>query len=434
MRCKTLLALVLTFALGVAAFGEDDWTQFRGPGGEGVSTATGLPVEWNDGTNITWKTDLPGPGSSSPVVYGDRMFVTCYSGYGTEVYRNRGARNRSEGGPGDREDLTHHVICLDADSGKILWDQKLDRGSKRGRFGGPLTYHGYASGTPAVDGEAVYVFFGPVGVFAFSHEGKQLWQADVGSGTHGWGTGSSPLLYEDKVIVNAGVESGSLVALDRKTGDRAWRSGGMSATWVSPMVVNAGDRKEIAVSVRNQVKAFDPQTGEQLWHCEGIHDYVCSSVVSHDGVAYVIGGRRGECLAVRAGGEGDVSESHVLWRANVGSNVPSPVYHDGHLYWSHEKRGILYCVNAETGEVVYQEKLPSDGRAPMFYASPILADGRLYYVSRQGGTFVVPAKPEFELLAHNTIESDDSIWNAAPIVDDGRLLIRSGKALYCISK
>ena len=351
------------------------------------------------------------------------MFLTCYSGYGVNA-----------NDPGDREDLTHHVLCLDADSGKILWDKEVGQGSKRRRYGGFVTQHGYASSTPAVDGEAVYVFFGPVGVFAFSHEGEQLWQADVGNGTHGWGTGSSPLLYEDMIIVNAGVESGSLIALDRKTGKQVWRAGGMNQTWASPMAVEAGDREEIVMSVRDQVKAFDPETGEQLWHCEGIHDYVCSSVVSHYGVAYVIGGRRGQSLAVRAGGEGDVSKSHVLWRAKVGSNVPSPVHHDGHLYWPHEKIGLLYCVNTENGEVVYQEKLPSQGRAPMFYASPILADGRLYYVSRQGGTYVVAAKPEFKLLSHNTIESDNTIWNAAPIVDDGRLLIRSGKALYCIGK
>lgn len=423
MRCKILLTLVLMFALSVASFAAEDWTQFRGPGGEGVSTATGLPVEWDDSTNIAWKADLPGPGTSSPVVYGDRMFLTCYSGYGVNA-----------NDPGDREDLTHHVLCLDADSGKILWDKEVGQGSKRRRYGGFVTQHGYASSTPAVDGEAVYVFFGPVGVFAFSHEGEQLWQADVGNGTHGWGTGSSPLLYEDMIIVNAGVESGSLIALDRKTGKQVWRAGGMNQTWASPMAVEAGDREEIVMSVRDQVKAFDPETGEQLWHCEGIHDYVCSSVVSHDGVAYVIGGRRGQSLAVRAGGEGDVSKSHVLWRAKVGSNVPSPVHHDGHLYWPHEKIGLLYCVNTENGEVVYQEKLPSQGRAPMFYASPILADGRLYYVSRQGGTYVVAAKPEFKLLSHNTIESDNTIWNAAPIVDDGRLLIRSGKALYCIGK
>ncbi len=431
MGFKGWAALVLTFALGVASFAAEEWTQFRGPGGLGVSTATGLPVEWDGSTNITWKTDLPGPGTSSPVVYGDRMFLTCYSGYGLNV---RGRGESSGGGSGNIEDLTHHVICLDADSGNILWDKKLDQGSKRAKFGSFLTYHGYASSTPAVDGDAVYVFFGPVGVFAFSHEGEQLWQADVGNRTHGWGTGSSPLLYQDKVIVNAGVESGSLVALDRKTGEEVWSQGGMTMTWVSPMLGDAGDREEVVMNVRRQVMAFDPATGRQLWHCDGIRDYVCSSVVSHEGVVYVIGGRRGKCLAVRAGGEGDVSDMHVLWEARVGSDVSSPVYHDGYLYWPHEKRGILYCVNAENGEVVYQEKLPSDGPAPMFYASPILADGRLYYVSRRGGTYVVAAKPEFELLAHNTIESDDTVFNAAPIVDEDRLLIRSGKALYCIGK
>src|SRR5262249_18390807 len=153
-------------------------------------------------------------------------------------------------------------------------------------------------------------------------------------------------------------------------------------------------------------------SGEELWHCEGIRDYVCPSVIAHQGVVYAIGGRSGTAVAVRAGGKGDVSRTHVRWRINRGSNVSSPVYHDGHLYWTNESRGIAYCVRAEDGKIIYEQRLKP---APdLIYASPVLADGKLYIVSRTTGTYVIEAAPAFKLLAHNAFASDASVFNASP--------------------
>jgi outer membrane protein assembly factor BamB len=325
-----------------------------------------------------------------------------------------------------------HLVCLDT-KGKILWDKMQKPSLPETRYRGFSALHGYASSTPAFDDEAVYTFFGRTGVIAWTHDGEQLWTQSVGDGTHGWGSGTSVVLWGDLVIVNASVESGSLVALNKKNGREVWRQGGMERSWNTPLIVKAGDHDELVVSVKDYLKAYDPATGEPLWTCEGVHDYVCPSVTAHDGVVYALGGRQNTAIAVRPGGKGDVTESHVLWRKNIGSNVSSPVYYDGHLYWASESKSLAYCVNAKTGELVYEEKL-SDDRMRI-YASPLIADGHIYYVSRLKGAFVVPAKPAFEVLAHNVISSDQSVFNASPVpLGSGQFLLRSDRFLYCIGK
>ena len=188
---------------------------------------------------------------------------------------------------------------------------------------------------------------------------------------------------------------------------------------------------ELAVTIKGKILAFDPNTGKPLWNCDGIDDYICPHIIVQDGILYASGGRRSRTIAIRSGGSGDVTESHRLWDIAKGSNVSSPVYHDGHLYWAKEKNGVLYCANAETGEVLYEQRL--DPASDLIYASPLLANGRLYYVSRENGIFVVAAKPEFELLAHTKMEGDDSVFNASPVpLPGGAVLLRSDRFLYRI--
>ncbi len=409
--CPVLASLLLLLgSLGQAA----DWPQFRGPGGQGVSTETNLPLTWDDSENLAWKTELPGPGSSSPIALGDRLYVTCYSGYGVE-----------RGGEGNMEDLLLHVVCVGKGDGKIIWDQQVKPKlpeSERVRD------HGYAGPTPASDGKFLYVFFGKTGVLKFDLDGKLLWQADVGSGLNGWGCGTSPVLYQNLVIVNASVESSSLVALDKETGNEVWRAGGMKASWNTPHLVDVGGKQELVVSVKDKILGFDPATGEALWNCAGIQDYVCPSIVSHEGIVYAIGGRQSRAIAVRAGGRGDVTDSHRLWEARAGANVCSPVVHDGHLYWVSDRNTTAYCLRLADGEIVYQERFRSQP-----YASALAADGKLYIVTRNGGTYVLAAKPEFEQLAFNELD-DRSTFNATPIVSDGQLFLRSDRYLYGIGK
>lgn len=401
------------------AAGKDEWSRFRGPGGLGISSAKGLPVTWSDTENIAWKVPLPGPGASSPIVFGDTIYLTCYTGFFVP----------GESG-GSQEDLKRHLLALSRKDGSTIWEKaipaKLPEEDR-------IRDHGFAANSAAADAERVYVFFGKSGVMAFDHSGKQLWQADVGSKTRNWGTSASPVLYKDLVFINASVESESLVALDRKTGEEKWRAPGIRESWNTPVVIKAkSGRDELIVTRQGNVLAFDPDSGKELWSCKtDISWYMVPSVVAHDGVVYVLGGRSGVAgLAVRAGGSGDVTSTDRLWTSKKGSNVSSPVYADGHLYWMNDSGGIAYCAKADTGEIVYEERIQ---RAGQIYSSALLADGKLYYLLRDGRTLVLAAKPKFEQLAMNDLK-DRSVFNGSPAVDGSRLLIRSDKFLYCIGK
>lgn len=396
-----------------------DWPRFRGPGGMGVSSSTDLPLTWSETDNLVWKKELPGGGSSSPIVFGDHIYLTTYSGYLVP-----GQDQRSP------DQLKRHLICLDGVSGDIIWNQSVDAKLPEEKR---IRDHGYAANTPAADAQGVVTFFGKSGVHAFDHDGNPVWTADAGSRTHGWGTSSSPLLYNDVVYINASVESESLFALDRKTGDEKWRARGIKEAWNTPVIVKTADgTDELVVAIHGKVLGFDPVSGDQLWSCDtDITWYMVPTAVASDGIIYFLGGRSGTAaLAVRAGGRGDVTDSHRLWTSKKGSNVTSPIFHDGHLYWMHEKLGIAFCAVAETGELVYEERV---NRADQIYSSALMADGRIYYTNRSGRTFVVPAKPEFELLATNELR-DGTLFNASPAVTGSRILIRSEKYLYCIGE
>ncbi|MCS6864275.1 MAG: PQQ-binding-like beta-propeller repeat protein [Gemmataceae bacterium] len=397
-----------------------DWPQFRGPGGQGISPAKGLPIQWDAKKGIAWKTELPGPGASSPVLFGERIFLTCYSGYNVP--------GRPVGRP---EDLRRHLVCLDRKTGRILWDKAV--AAKLPEQERIRDEHGYASSTPAVDGERVYCFFGKSGVLAFDHTGQQLWQADVGDRVHSWGSAASPVLVGDDVIVNASVESETLYALDKKSGQIRWKVSGIREAWNTPVVVrNTAGKDELIVAIQGQLLSFDPSTGQRFWNCDtDIRWYMVPSVVASEGIVYALGGRSGTAaLAVKTAGRGDVTRTHRLWTSSKGSNVSSPVYHDKHLYFVSDSHGIAYCVEAPTGKVVYEERLP---RAGQFYASALLADGKIYYLTRTGRVYVVAAQPKFELLATNDF-NDPSLFHATPVAAEGRLFIRSDKYLYCVAK
>ncbi|HWN97596.1 MAG TPA: PQQ-binding-like beta-propeller repeat protein [Methylomirabilota bacterium] len=419
---RFVLLLVLASRCESAPIASSDWPQFRGPTASGRSDAKGVPLTWSDDKNVVWKTALPGPGASSPIVHGNRIFLTCFTAFAT-----------SSREPGDMSDLKRHLLCLNLADGKIIWDTAVAAElPEQDRI---RENHGYASSTPITDGERIYAFFGKSGVFAFDYSGKELWRTNVGSKLNGWGSATSPVFYKDLVIVNASIESESLVALDKRTGKEVWRAGGVKESWHAPVFVNAPNGKpEVVVAMVRKVLAFDPDNGQSLWRADtGINWYMCPTPITQDGIVYVIGGRTPNgALAIRAGGRGDVTSSHVVWKLNKGSNVPSPILEDGHLYFAHENLGLAYCVNAKTGEVVYEERLePSPGQ---IYASPVLADGRIYYTGRGGRTVAIAAKPKFERLADSTLESGRGVFNSSPAIAGNRLLIRSNKYLYSLGE
>ncbi len=407
---RTLLPLLIVAVSLHAA----DWPQFRGPTADGVTTDTNLPLTWSEKENLVWRTELPGPGSSSPIISGDKIFLTSYSGYGIDVKE-----------PGDMKNLKRHAICLDKKTGKILWNHEIVTDLPNKPYTGTyITTHGYASSSAVTDGRGVFFFMANAGMYAYTMEGKPVWNVSVGEKAHDWGVGSSPILYGELLIVNAALESNQLVALDRKTGKTVWSATGFPASWNTPTIVKANGRDELVLNASGKLRAFDPLTGKELWSCASIKAAeLCPSIVAHDGVIFVIGHPGGQSQAVKDG--------QVLWQAQKGSNVSSPVYKDGHLYFINDSKGVATCLDAKTGEVVYEQPLVQRPKRDRWYSTPLLAGDRLYCVGRQTGTYVIAAKPQFELLATNVIADDDSITNASPAVSDGRIFLRSNKFAYC---
>lgn len=388
----------------------EPWTRFRGPGGLGTVPDASVPVKWSDSENIQWKTDLPGRGASSPVWYEGRVYLTYFKGEAPEG-------------------IERYVACLELASGKAVWQKGIP--SRLPEETRNREDHGYTSSTPLVDADRVYAFFGKSGVHALDHDGKPLWKADVGSGTSGWGSAASPIAFESLVIVNACVESSTLRALEKATGREVWRVDGIKESWNTPIIVDVDGEKELVFAVIGKVLGLDPKTGKRLWECAtDIGWYMAPSLVAHDGVVYAIGGRQGGALAVRAGGRGDVTASRRLWKISKGSNVTSPIYHAGRLYWAHENIGVLYCVNAENGEVIYEHRLP---RAGQIYASPVLAGDHLYFFNRYGRAFVVEAGDSPGKVRVNDLE-DFKVVNSSPVICGDRMLIRSDKSLVCIGE
>src|SRR5262249_12216360 len=246
-----------------------------------------------------------------------------------------------------------------------------------------------------------------------------------------FGSGASLMLAGDKLIVNASYQSQSLFALDKRTGKEIWKAGGIRESWNTPVLVDFNGKKELVLAVQGQVLSFDAADGKQLWSCRtDIGWYMVPSLVADKGIIGCLGGRSGIVgLAIRAGGSGEITSSHRLWTSQKGSNVTSPIAHDGHLFWMNDVLGIAYCADLQTGAIRYEERIPAAGAG--IYASPVLASGRIYYVGRDGRTFVVAARPEFELLATNDLR-DRGQFNASPAVSGGRIYLRSEQCIYCI--
>lgn len=407
-RFCRFFALLLCSATLCASSLAEDWPRFRGPRGDGASSETDVPVQWSDSENLLWKLELPGKGFSSPIVVGKRVFVTAYTGSGSNV--------------------TRHLVCVDRETGAAAWTKSIQGASDGGEGG--FAYHGQASHTPVSDGERVYVMFGSSGVFAFDMSGKQLWQQDVGNERASrFGTASSPILHGDQLIVTAGAESEAMYAFDKTTGKQVWKTeaGSLSGSYATPLAVaNPDGEDELLMSVVYELWSINPQNGKLKWYAETKVDTSANpSVVAADGIAYVIGGRGGGRAAVRIGGKGDVTEKNVLWSESGGSYTPSPVLHEGRLYWVNDS-GMAICVDAKTGEQLQRKRL--GGR---FYASPVLIGDKLYVVSRFDGVYVLKATPELEQIALNKL-GDDSDFSGSPAVSDGQLFIRSETALYCI--
>jgi outer membrane protein assembly factor BamB len=396
-----------------------EWNRFRGAAATGIAGGD-VPTTWSDTDNLAWKTSLPGKGSSSPVVHGDRIFLTTYSGYGL-----------SPEDPGDRNKLRLHVVCLSLSTGKILWDQDVDPAPEEQQATKRVADHGYASPTPCVDEENVYASFGPSGVVAFSQAGELLWRRTVGTKTAGFGAAASPIVFQDLVIMNASIEDGAVYGLEKTTGEVRWRTDGITRAWTTPTIVTLKDgSQEMVLNQKDAILGLDPRTGKKLWWCDAIEDYIVPCVVADGETLYCSGGRSNKTFVIKAGGRGDVSESHLVWDVSLGANVTSPLLHHGYLYWSHDK-SIALCLRASDGEQMFRERMPTRSRV---YAS-IVSDGKkLFLTTRDAGVLVLAASPEYQELAINRLGSAEERFNATPAIVGNKLLLRSDRALYCISQ
>ncbi|MEO1971630.1 MAG: PQQ-binding-like beta-propeller repeat protein [Pirellulaceae bacterium] len=402
------------------------WRQFRGPNANGVAEAANLPVEFSETNNLRWRAALPGPGASSPIVLGDRVFVTCFTGYGVDA----------DAAPND---LVRHLVCVSLTDGTIQWSTPIKNEATPTRYGGYLRDHGYASSTPVTDGKFIFVFAGKSGVYAFDLEGKQRWRRSVGteSAMNNWGSAASPIVYNGKVIVNANAESSKIYALNAEDGEVAWEATASSAygSWATPVVAKGeGDSVELLINVPYEVWSMNPDDGSLNWYAEATsRGPVNPTVVVQDGIVYALGSRGGGSVAIKMGGKDDISKTNIRWKAQANSYVPSPIVHGKYLYVISDS-GIATCLNTSDGEEVYQSRLDGAGGRSAVYASPVLADGKIYVTTRRNGVVVLAAGGEFKQLARNVFAEDKSLFNGSPAVVDDTLLIRSDKYLYRIGK
>lgn len=419
-----------------------DWPRFRGPNGSGISDST-APTEFGENKNLKWKVELPGPGVSSPIVVGDKVFVTSYTGYGGDLGNNI-------------EDLKRHLICVNRLSGKILWKKTVDARMPEDEWRPPgVTTHGYASNTPVSDGEHVYAFFGKSGVHAYDLDGKKIWDQSVGQerSNKRFGSAASPIIVGDKLVVNAADESFSIVWLDKKTGKELHRAEaqGLSECWTTPVEVKNGDKSEIALSVIGEIWGLSNDTGKLSWYANGVNSRNAQvSLIANDGIVYASGA---EAFAVKVGGKDDVSKSNTVWDGRLSSRYATPVLMNDHLFTT--SGSVIECVNAKTGERAFQGRLPSTGGGNAGggrggrrgggrggfgggrggggdYASPVVAGDKIYFTTSAGKIHVIEAESEFKLIATNDMSFDKSGFGATPAVSDGCLFLRSNSHLYCV--
>jgi outer membrane protein assembly factor BamB len=391
----------------VASEGEGSkyWPRWRGPSGQGLVSGTGYADRWSATQNIVWKTAIPGSGNSSPVIWGDHIFLTtAYDG-------------------GRRLALRAHSRT----DGKLLWEAFAPDGTAEFVH----AKNGNASATAATDGERIYVSFGNRGLMAFDFEGKLVWRQDFGRISNYWGTAGSPLLYKDRVILYQDQSASAFVAaFDTKTGRQLWRtSRDGSVGWGTPVAVHVGDHDELIVHGQNKVQAYNPDTGRELWRCNGSLQEVIPTPVVGYGLLFCSSGRAGPTLAIRPGGQGDVTRSHLVWSSPRGSPfVPSPILYGEHLYMVNDMQSIVTAFQATTGETLFQGRLGVAQREG-FSASPVAFDGKVFFTNDEGETFVLKAGPKYELLHTNNIGERTL---ASPALVDGRWYVRTERNLIAI--
>jgi outer membrane protein assembly factor BamB len=385
------------------------WPRWRGPSGQGHVTGTGYPDRWSNAENVLWRVPVPGSGNSSPIVWRNQIILaTSYEG----------GRKKS-------------LIAFSRTDGKKLWEAFAPDGPPEHAH----TKNGHASGTPSTDGTRIYAYLGNHGLFTVDMTGKPVWHQPLGPFDAYHGSAGSPLLYKDRVILyqdQRAPGASFVAAFDAATGRQLWRTPRQETVgWGTPIAIRAGSRVEIIVSSMNRVYAYDPRNGQELWSAAGNLFEVIPTPVVGEGFVFATSGRAGPTLAIRPGGSGDVTQSHVAWRAIKGSPfVTSPLVYDGVLYMVNDMTSVATAYDAKSGAVLWQGRL-GDAARESFSPSPVVVDGKVFFTNDLGETFVVAAGREFKLLHVNHLGARTL---ASPALVDGTWYFRTASDLIAIGR
>ena len=434
------LAMALLIAGFMASAQAENWPGWRGPGGQGISAEKGIPAQWDLSKNVRWKVEVPGLGHSSPIVWGNRIFVTTAVSSDPKEDNWQKGFFSGERKP-DKAEIAWVVLCYDRDTGKLLWQQtaarKLPAAARH-------TKNSYASQTPVTDGTYVYAFFGDQGMYCYDFSGKLIWSRDLGAFNmrNGWGLGSSPVLYKNLVIQTCDQETGQsfIIALDKKNGKTVWKTDRDElSSWSTPYVYLGRPRAELIVNATRAIRSYEPETGKLLWECRGpATSITVPTPTSAHGMIFVSSGFIREevrpVTAFRPGfngnltlKEGETASDAIAWRQMAAAPyIPSPIAYGDYIFVLLDQ-GFIACYEAKTGKELYGRRRIDVGAN--FSSSPVAIEGKLYLMSEDGDVFVLKAGPEYELLAKNAV--GEAIM-ASPAVSGGRMFVRTLKHLYCI--
>jgi outer membrane protein assembly factor BamB len=436
---KALAALLfLTCALCFAA-GKGDWPYWRGPAADGMAVGD-APLHWSDTQNVLWKTEIPGRGSSSPVLWGDRIFITTAVKTGPSTEPEPAAVPKATPGakpqlstPGPQVEHKFEILCLNRKTGKILWQQTAITAVPHEGY--HPSYGSLASNSPVTDGKYVYAFFGSRGIYCYDMKGKLIWKKDYGVQMRmrmAFGEGMAPVISGDRLILIFDHEGDSfMVMLDKNTGKEIWKvNRDEKSNWAAPLVVDYKGQKQIVVSASNKLRSYDFNLGKVIWECAGLGTNTIPQPVRQDDLIFAMSGYlKPNLMAIRLGREGVLTGTDaIVWSQTRGNSyTPSPVINDNKLYVLTDN-GTVSCYNARTGEPYYhQTRLP---KTYSFKSSPVGANGKLYLASENEDVLVLRMGEKFEVLATNTMT--DQIFIATPAISGGEIFLRSQNRLYCI--
>jgi len=414
------IAFLTTVALLAVSASATNWPNWRGPSGTGVCLETDLPLHWSTNENVRWRVPLPERGNSTPVIWGDRVFVT-------QAIEKEGRRT---------------LICFDKKTGKRLWKADVTYNEKEPTH----STNPYCSASPVTDGERVIASFGSAGLYAYDLAGKELWHRDLGKQHHIWGNAASPVIFRDLCILNVGPgERTFLVALDKKTGEEKWRVNepggdygeakpGEKAVWIgswtTPILIEESGQPRLIMSFPKRVAALEPASGREVWTCGGLNPLVYTSPLYSQEIIVSMGGFNGMAMAVQTGGMGDVTDTRRLWHhPKTKQRIGSGVIAGDHIYILNDP-GVAECFELRTGKLVWEERLKGPGPTSTCWSSMVASGDRLYVSNQGGDTFVLEASPTFKTVATNSLY--EPIFSSVA-VSDGNILLRTHKALWCIA-